>query len=185
VRIRGSVRYARLVTSLRPMPLLRAAGPFDHCYWPWELKHDGFRALAHVEGQRCTLVSRRRHVYKQFPMLLDEIAHSVRCISCVLDGEIVCLASDGRSVFNRLLFRRDWPHLIAFDVLPIDGEDLRDRPIVERERRLRPSCRASIPGSSITIRWSAAARSCLRRCARMTLQGWWRSGNTAGIPATA
>jgi len=42
----------------------------------------------------------------------------------VLDGEIVCLAPDGRSLFNRLLFRRDWPHFVAFDVLLIDGKDL-------------------------------------------------------------
>jgi hypothetical protein len=53
------------------MPLVRVPGPFDHPDWLFELKHDGFRALAHVEGHRCTLVSRRQHVYKQYPMLLD------------------------------------------------------------------------------------------------------------------
>ena len=111
---------------IRPMPLIRIAGAFDHPDWLFELKHDGFRALAHVEGHRCTLISRRRHVYTQYPMLLDEIAHSVRAMACVLDGEIVCLAPDGRSLFNRLLLRRDWPHFVAFDVLAIDGEDLRD-----------------------------------------------------------
>ena len=52
-------------------------------------------------------------------MLNDELAHAVRATSCVLDGEIVCLAPDRRSLFNRLLFRRDWPHFIAFDVLSI------------------------------------------------------------------
>ena len=55
----------------------------------------------------------------------------------MLDGEIVCLAPDGRSLFHRLLFRRDWPHFMAFDVLAIDGEDVRDRPVLERKRRLR------------------------------------------------
>ena len=59
-------------------------------------------------------------------MLLDEIAHAIRAMSCVLDSEIVCLAPDGRSLFNRLLFRRDWPYFVAFYVLAIDGEDLRD-----------------------------------------------------------
>jgi len=38
---------------------------------------------------------------------------------------------------NRLLFRRDWPHFIAFDVLSIDGEDVRARSLLERKRRLR------------------------------------------------
>jgi bifunctional non-homologous end joining protein LigD len=55
----------------------------------------------------------------------------------VLDGEIVCLGSDGRSLLNRLLFRRDSPYFVAFDVLSIDREDLRARPLVERKRRLR------------------------------------------------
>jgi bifunctional non-homologous end joining protein LigD len=70
-------------------------------------------------------------------MLLDEIAHSVRAMSCVFDGEIACLAPDGRSVFNRLFFRRDWPHFLAFNLLAMNGEDLRDRLILERKRRLR------------------------------------------------
>jgi bifunctional non-homologous end joining protein LigD len=58
-------------------------------------------------------------------------------MSCVLDGEIVCLAPDGRSQFYDLLFRRQWPYFIAFDALMINGEDLRDRPLLERKRRLR------------------------------------------------
>jgi bifunctional non-homologous end joining protein LigD len=119
------------------MPLIRVSDPFDHPDWIFELKHDGFRALAHVEGHQCTLVSRRRHVYRQFPQLQVEVAHSVRTMSCVLDGEIVCLALDGRSKFYDLLLHREWPHFIAFDVLAIGGDDLRARPLLERKRRLR------------------------------------------------
>jgi bifunctional non-homologous end joining protein LigD len=107
----------------RPMPLIRIPAAFDHPDWVFELN--------------CTLVSRRRHVYRQFPQLQTEIAHSVRTMSAVLDGEIVCLANDGRSMFNRLLFRRDWPYFVAFDVLSIEGEDLTGRPLLERKRRLR------------------------------------------------
>ena len=129
----GRVDRARI----RPMPLIRIAEPFDHHDWVFELKHDGFRALAHVQGHQCELVSRRRHVYTQFPMLQTEIADAVRTMSCVLDGEIVCLAPDGRSKFYDLLFRREWPYFIAFDAPMIGGEDLRDRPLLERKRRLR------------------------------------------------
>ena len=43
------------------------------------------------------------------------------------------MAPDGRSLFHRLLFRRDWPHFVAFDVLSIDGADVRDRPLLERK----------------------------------------------------
>src|SRR5262249_62242098 len=58
-------------------------------------------------------------------------------MDAILDGEIVCLAADGRSLFHHLLFRRDWPYFMAFDVLQIDGEDLRSHPLIERKRRLR------------------------------------------------
>jgi bifunctional non-homologous end joining protein LigD len=54
-----------------------------------------------------------------------------------LDGEIVCLDRDGRSNFYNLMFRRDWPSFYGFDVLSIDGEDLRDHTLIERKRRLR------------------------------------------------
>jgi hypothetical protein len=49
---------------------------------------------------------------------------------------VLCLDADGRSNFHKPLFRRDWPYF-AFDVLSIDGEDLQDRPLIERKRRLR------------------------------------------------
>jgi ATP-dependent DNA ligase len=40
------------------MPLVRVAGPFDRPDWIFEPKHDGFRALAQIDGHHCTLVSR-------------------------------------------------------------------------------------------------------------------------------
>jgi bifunctional non-homologous end joining protein LigD len=120
----------------RPQPLLRVAEPFDHPDWLFELKHDGFRALARVDHDTCTLVSRRGHVFQQWPQLAEELAHSVRARKAVLDGEIVCLRPDGNSDFNALLFRRESPYYYAFDVLSVDGEDLRGLPLLERKRRL-------------------------------------------------
>src|SRR5919201_1683104 len=120
-----------------PMPLVRLPAPFDHPDWMFELKHDGFRALAHVEGHRCRLVSRRGHVFKNFNMLCEEIAHSVRAYDAILDGEIVRLDADGRSNFHNLLFRREWPYFMAFDLLAVEEEDLRGLPLVERKRRLK------------------------------------------------
>jgi bifunctional non-homologous end joining protein LigD len=94
-------------------------------------------ALAIVEGHRCRLVSRRGHIFAKFGLLAEEIAHSLKATTAVLDGEIVCLERDGRSHFYKLLFRRDWPYFLAFDLLSADGEDLRERPLLERKRRLR------------------------------------------------
>lgn len=118
-------------------------------------------------------------------MLGDELAHAVRARSCVLDDEIVCRALDRRSVFNRLLFRRDWPHFVAFDVLSLDGQDLRDRSFLERKRRLRAIMRASTLGWSTWITSRAAGRICLRHSARATSKASSPSGSTGGITATA
>jgi len=49
----------------------------------------------------------------------------------------VCLDAEGRSLFNRLLFRRQTPVYAAFDIVWVNGQDLRDRPLVERKTRLR------------------------------------------------
>jgi bifunctional non-homologous end joining protein LigD len=118
------------------MRLLRIPEPFDHPDWLYEVKFDGFRALAQVKGHHCQLVSRNGHQFKSWPYLAEEIAHAVRTHSAVLDGEIVCLDANGCSRFYDLLFRREWPYFLAFDVLSIDGEDLRALPLVQRKRRL-------------------------------------------------
>src|SRR4030095_1290539 len=118
------------------MRLLRVPEPFDHPDWLYEVKFDGFRALAHVNGHHCQLVSRNGHVFKSWPYLTEEIAHAVRAHSAVLDGEIVCLGADGCSRFRDLLFRREWPYFLPFDALSIDGRDLRTLPLVDRKRRL-------------------------------------------------
>lgn len=47
-----------------------------------------------------------------------------------------CLEPDGSSNFHKLLFRREWPCCYAFDVLSIEGEDVRALPLLERKRRL-------------------------------------------------
>ena len=46
------------------MTLARTGDPFDHADFLFELKYDGFSALAYVDGGRCRLVSRRNHIYK-------------------------------------------------------------------------------------------------------------------------
>ena len=118
------------------MRLLRIPEPFDHPDFIFEPKIDGFRALAYVEGHRCRLVSRNDHEFKSWPQLAEEIAHAVRAKRVVLDGEICCLDADGRSNFNALLFRREWPYFYAFDVLSLNGEDVTSLPLLERKRAL-------------------------------------------------
>src|SRR5215510_8203639 len=80
----------------------RRSQPFDHPDWLYEIKFDGFRALAYFEAGRCRLVSRRRHEYKSFHELCASIANHLRGNEAVLDGEIVC-----RSVRTVAVLRTD------------------------------------------------------------------------------
>ena len=97
-----------------------------------ESKFDGFRALAYVEEGGCRLMSRRRHEYKSFHELCTSIAEHLSGRSAVLDGEIVCLDQVGRSQFKDLPFRRAQPFFYAFDLLWLDGEDLRALPLIAK-----------------------------------------------------
>ncbi len=87
---------------------------------------DGFRALAHAGPDETRLVSRKGNVYKSFPGLSMAIrTHLHR--EAVLDGEIVILDSEGRQQFYDLFRRRGRgePVLYVFDLLCLDGQDLR------------------------------------------------------------
>ena len=121
----------------QPLSVARRPQPFNHPDWLFELKHDGFRALAYVEHDRCRLVSRNGNEFKSFTSLNLAVADDLKSHSVVLDGEIVCLDKEGRSQFYELLFRRGEPRLCAFDLLWIDGENLRHASLMDRKRRLR------------------------------------------------
>jgi bifunctional non-homologous end joining protein LigD len=96
----------RTLPKIEPMVLSLIPEPFDHPDWIFELKHDGFRAIAYLQNGVCQLVSRRRNEYRSFKRLQTELARTLKVDDAILDGEIVCLDQGGRSMFNELLFRR-------------------------------------------------------------------------------
>jgi len=102
----------------------------------FEIKFDGFRALAQVEHGRCKLVSRNGNEFRSFRTLSESLGSEVKH-SAVLDGEIVSLGADGKPLFYDLLFRRGEPRFVAFDLLHCDGKDLRYSPLIERKQKLR------------------------------------------------
>lgn len=120
----------------RPMRLLRVREVFDDPDFIYELKLDGFRGLAFVDNGRCDLISRNGHTFTQWESLTHAIGKTLRCRSAILDGEIACLDPYGRSNFYALMFRRRAPFFCAFDLLMLDGEDLRSLPLLERKRVL-------------------------------------------------
>src|SRR3954454_15572050 len=115
----------------------RKAEAFSHPDWLFELKYDGFRALAFFNDGVCRLVSRNGNTFKSFESLSLELPRQLHTRSAVLDGEIVCLDSDGRSNFADLFYRRREPIFVAFDLLATKGEDMRSLPLVERKTALK------------------------------------------------
>jgi bifunctional non-homologous end joining protein LigD len=119
-------------------------GRWTHPDWLFEIKHDGFRALAYLDSSGVRLISRNANRFASFDPLCQSIAFFLSMKSAVLHGEIVYLDGHGCSQFNRLLFRRGGePVLCAFDLLSLNGRDLRDQPMIERKRQLRdalPQC---------------------------------------------
>jgi bifunctional non-homologous end joining protein LigD len=107
--------------------------------WLFEVKWDGYRALAYVRGGEARLVSRNGNdLTGRFQTVAKAIEKAVRTPDCVLDGEVCALDDQGRSSFSAMQQASpDTPIVYyAFDVLEIDGEPVVDLPLTERRKRL-------------------------------------------------
>lgn len=147
---------APLPLEVEPM-LAVPAKPFDDQDWLYELKWDGIRALAFARDESLRLVGRRGTVLTgHFPELRYLRAH-LAAESFVIDGELVVLDEEGHPQFSRVLSRLKAPSRRAFerlarsdratyyvfDLLYLDGHDLRNLPLQSRrsllEQVVRPS----------------------------------------------
>ncbi len=105
--------------------------------WMFEVKWDGYRALAYIRGGDVKLLSRNDNdLTQRFPQVAKEIAKAVKSANAVLDGEVCALDDQGRSSFSAM--QRGGAPLVyyVFDLLELEGEPLVDLPLVERRRRL-------------------------------------------------
>jgi bifunctional non-homologous end joining protein LigD len=121
------------------MPLLKRPSPFDDPDWIFELKYDGFRALAVIDHGRAQLVSRNSHAFASFTDLAQYIGASLpNTRQAVLDGEICSLDRKGKPQFKDLLFHRgNPPCFFAFDLLMHNGHDYRTERLMDRKQELR------------------------------------------------
>src|SRR5262245_38846917 len=139
---------------MRPIRLSRRKEPFDSDEFLFELKIDGFRALAHIQTSQGELISRNGNVFRGFADLATWIAKHLKVENAVLDGEIACIDGAGRPVFKDLLSRKSTCVFVAFDLLYLNGRDLRALPLIDRKRQLRkrvPSGARSTFGTSPVV----------------------------------
>jgi bifunctional non-homologous end joining protein LigD len=138
-------------TVIHPMLATPIAKAFDNPDWLFELKWDGYRAVAFIEDGRLRLVSRNQNdLTKQFSEL-GSLPQFVKAERAILDGEIVALDEEGRPSFSlmqqrtgfqpgkRRLARREGVPVVyyAFDLLYLDGIDLRRVALEQRKRLLQ------------------------------------------------
>src|SRR5258705_13845598 len=126
-----------LLRDLCPIRLSRRPEPFDSDEYLYELKIDGFRALAHIAEGKGDLISRNGNPFRGFAELATWIAEHLKVEDAVLDGEIACIDGEGPPVFKDLLFRKSSCIFVAFHLLFLNGKDLRTLPLIERKRQLR------------------------------------------------
>jgi bifunctional non-homologous end joining protein LigD len=118
-----------LATAEREVP--RGGG------WLFEVKFDGYRALAYVRGGECRLVSRNGNdLTGRFPAIARDLAKAVKSPHAVVDGEVCRLDDRGRSSFSELQQGSGPLVYYAFDLLELDVEPLLDAPLAERKARL-------------------------------------------------
>ena len=121
---------------MEPMLATLINEPFDDEEWIFEVKWDGFRALAFVEPGLAALKSRTHRLFTQFPTLIEELATVKDKV--VLDGEIVVLDEKGVSKFqliqNYNKTNEGDLYYFVFDILSKDGKDLRALPLIERKK---------------------------------------------------
>ncbi|MGB8011921.1 MAG: non-homologous end-joining DNA ligase [Terriglobales bacterium] len=136
---------------IRPMLATPANKAFDNPEWLFEIKWDGYRAIAFIEDGHVRLVSRTQNdLTAQFPEL-GSLPQFVKAERAILDGEIVALDDEGRPSFSlmqqrtgfqpgkRRLPRREGVPVVyyAFDLLYLDGIDLHRVALEERKRLLQ------------------------------------------------
>jgi bifunctional non-homologous end joining protein LigD len=166
------------------MRLSRRSEPFDSDEYIFELKLDGFRSLVYIENGQCDLVSRNGNTFRNFKDLAQWIGGNLRVENTVLDGEIACVDDLGRSVFNDLLFRRRECVFFAFDLLFLNGEDLRDLPLIERKARLKKLLRRKCSSVFYGDHIEAHGRQFFDKVCELDLEGIVAKRKTAAYRAT-
>ena len=129
---RRAAAYAPMLATLAE-DVPRGAG------WEFEVKWDGYRAIASVSQGEATLTSRNGNdLTGRFEHVAKEIAKAVKTPDCVLDGEVCALDESGRSSFSAMQQGKAGTPLVfyVFDLLELEGEPLVDLPLVERRKRL-------------------------------------------------
>jgi ATP-dependent DNA ligase len=141
--------------------------------WIHEIKHDGFRIIARRDPTGVRLITRNGYdLAARFPLAAAAIA-ALPARSCVVDGEAIAVDDNGLSVFDLIRNRRQ-DHavtLCAFDLIELDGEDLRREPIEVRKRTLKGLLRRAHPGIAFNRHFDVEGAVVFRQACALGCEG--------------
>jgi bifunctional non-homologous end joining protein LigD len=132
---RAAKRQLELPTIEPIIPVDRPTA-WNDADWLWEPKHDGFRGLVYITPEGCTIRSKRGHTFKRFGALAGPLCEVIAARTAILDGEVLAVDAEGRPEFMGLLRGAGRLVYAAFDLLWLDGRDLRGLPLTRRKRHL-------------------------------------------------
>jgi bifunctional non-homologous end joining protein LigD len=134
--------------------------------WVHEIKHDGYRLMARRDPIGIRLLTRNGHDWV-------EAVNRLRARTCLLDGEAVVCDASGLAVFEQLRRKRSGERvfLYAFDLLELDGQDLRREPLETRKATLASLLRGSFPGLRMNEHLAHDGESVFRHACKLGCEG--------------
>jgi bifunctional non-homologous end joining protein LigD len=138
----------RVSAFIAPCLPSRANRPPSGPGWVHEIKHDGFRMMVRRDAAGVRLLTRRGNNWTQrYPLIVGAV-DTLRVRSCLIDGEAVACGDDGLPAFDRLRYRRADASifLYAFDLIELNGDDLRHDPLEVRKATLASVLSKAGPG---------------------------------------
>jgi bifunctional non-homologous end joining protein LigD len=150
-----------------------ATKPPSGSEWLHEIKHDGYRLMIRRDTAGMRLLTRRGYDWTaRFPAIASA-ASVLRAKSFLIDGEAVCCGDNGIAVFDKLRQRRnEWSvFLVAFDLLELNGRDLRREPIEIRKAGLARLLRNAEPGLQLSEQIEHGAAIAFEHACKLGLEG--------------
>jgi bifunctional non-homologous end joining protein LigD len=151
----------------------KAVNPPLGSVWLHEIKHDGFRVIARKDGEHVRLYSRPGNsLTERFPLIVGALL-GLHSRSCIIDGEAVCCDDKGMPSFNLLRYRRHdgSVFLYAFDLIELNGDDLRREPLEVRKATLASVVAKAAPGVRLNEHIEADGPTVFLHVCKMGLEG--------------
>jgi bifunctional non-homologous end joining protein LigD len=141
--------------------------------WLHEIKHDGFRIIARKTGAQVRLYSRPGNdLTRRFPLIVETLSR-LRSRSCIVDGEAVACDDNGVASFDLVRHQRanGSVFLYAFDLIELNGDDLRPDPLEGRKATLEMMLAKAGPGIRFNEHMEGDGEAVFRHACKLGLEG--------------